>query len=282
MKFAILIVTYTSPIQTLRLVKRLSNGVFDFYIHVDKKINIDTHKEVFALPNVYMVKDRIDINWGGYTLVEAVLSGIKEIVASKIAYTSIKFISGQDYPIKPTAYILDFFKKNVGKEFVLYENFEKDWIEAKARVEQYHFTDFKFKGRHQLESIVNFFTPKRKFPVNIELYGKETFWLLSYDCAVYILNYIESNPRLKKFLRYTWGADEFIFQSIILASPFKDRVVNDNFHLVNWPPEGGSRPNFFLAIDFDRILASDCLFGRKFDIATDAKIFDLLDEVNNK
>jgi len=255
--------------------------VFDFYVHVDKKIDIATHNEIFALPNVYMVKDRIDIHWGGYTLVEAILSGMRAIVASGKKYDAVKFISGQDYPIKPTNYIVDFISKNVGKEFVLFENFDKDWNEANARIEKYHFTDYSFRGKHQLEAIVNFLTPKRKFPVDLELYGKETFWLLSYDCMVYVLNYIDSKPRLQKFLKMTWGADEFIFQTIIMGSPYKNNVVNNNYHYVNWPPEGGSRPNFFIASDFERIMASDCLFGRKFDINTDEQIFDLLDNANN-
>ncbi|HTB24505.1 MAG TPA: hypothetical protein VK711_04000, partial [Puia sp.] len=71
MKFAVLIITYTSPIQTKRLVASLNNGEFDFYIHLDKKINIETHRELFGIPNVYFVDHRINIRWGGYSTVEA-------------------------------------------------------------------------------------------------------------------------------------------------------------------------------------------------------------------
>lgn len=281
MKFAILIVTYTSPVQTKRLIERLNNGYFDFYIHLDKKINLDTHKDLFNIPNVYFVNERIDIKWGGFTLVEAVLNGIKQIEASGIQYKSVKFISGQDYPIKPVKYITDFFINNIGKEFTLYENFNKEWPEANARIEKYHFTDFKFRGKHYLESFINLITPKRKLPVNLELYGKETFWLLSLESAIYIKNYLEANPKLRRFLRFTWGADEFIFQTILLASPFKDNVVNRNLHFVNWPAPGASRPNLFISEDFDKIMAADDLFGRKFDIDTDKNIFDLIDKAND-
>ncbi|WP_175404141.1 beta-1,6-N-acetylglucosaminyltransferase [Mucilaginibacter sp. PPCGB 2223] len=279
MKFAILIVTYTSAKQTRRLIECLNNGDFDFYIHVDKKVDIQTHRDLFDIPNVYFIEDRIDIKWAGYTTVQAALSCIRQVVASGIKYDFLNLVTGQDYPIKPAAYISDFLQQNTGSEFMLFQDFETDWTEAKARVDRYHFTDLGFKGRHRLEKIVNFFTFKRKLPVDMHLYGKETFWTLSLDCAAYVANYIDGNKKLSRFLRYTWGSDEFIFQSIIMNSDFKDRVVNKNYRYIDWPP-GSARPKVLLTEDYDRIMASDSLFGRKFDINTDEHILDLLDRAN--
>jgi hypothetical protein len=279
MKFAVLIITYTSPKQTKRLIASLNNGEFDFYIHLDKKINIETHRELFSILNVYFIDHRIDIKWGGYTTVEAALSGIRFIAASGIKYDFVNLITGQDYPIKPATYIADFLRKNIGREFILYKKFNTEWIEAKSRVEKYHFTELPFRGRHRLTSLVNYITPKRKFPVNLELVGKETFWTLSLACAVYVMNYLDLNKKLRRFLRYTWGSDEFIFQTIIMGSPFKDKVVNNNYRYINWP-EIGSSPKVFVTEDFEKIRASDALFGRKFDINTDENILTLLDNTN--
>jgi Core-2/I-Branching enzyme len=275
-KFAILIITYSSPVQTKRLINSLNNGVFDFYIHLDKKVNIETHRELYNIPNVYFVDDRIDIKWGGFSTVEAALSGIRQIAASGIKYDFVNLITGQDYPIKSAEYIADFLRQNIGKEFILYNNFDADW---KTRVEKYHFTELPFKGNHRLEFLLNMVVPKRKFPVNLELVGKETFWTLSLECAVYVMNYINSNQKLRRFLKYTWGSDEFIFQTIIMGSPFKDRVVNKNYRYINWPSIG-ARPEVFVADDFEKIMLSDGLFGRKFDINTDETIFNLLDAAN--
>ena len=280
MKFAVIIVTYTSPKQTMRLIQSLDNGDFDFYIHLDKKIDLDTHRELFDIPNVFFIKDRVDIKWGGNTTVEATYNSIRQIAKSGKKYDFINLISGQDYPIKSAAYISNFLRKNIGKEFMTFKYFKTDWLEAQARVEKYHLNDYTFKGKTRLEQVLNFVTPKRKFPVdNMELCGQESFWTLSQECATYVVNYIDSNPKLKRFLKYTWGSDEFVFQSVLLNSPYKDRVVNNNLRFINWPPVG-SRPNMFVAADFDRSMASDGLFGRKFDLNTDEKIFDLLDEKN--
>jgi Core-2/I-Branching enzyme len=279
MKFAVLIITYTSPKQTKRLIESLNNGEFDFYIHLDIKINIETHRELFNIPNVYFVDNRINIKWGGYSTVEAALSGIRYIAASGIKYDFINLITGQDYPIKSAAYISDFLRRNIGHEFILYKKFNTEWVEAKSRIEKYHYTELPFRGRHRLAALVNYFASKRVFPVNLELVGKETFWTLSLACAVYVMNYIDSHHKLRRFLKYTWGSDEFIFQTIIMGSPFKDKVINNNYRFINWPLTG-SRPKVFVTEDFEKLMESDALFARKFDINTDENILALLDKAN--
>jgi Core-2/I-Branching enzyme len=279
MKFAVLIITYTSPKQTKRLITSLNNGEFDFYIHLDEKINPETHRELFGLPNVYFVEPRVNIKWGGYTTVEAALSGIRFIAASGIKYDFVNLLTGQDYPIKSAGYISDFLRKNIGSEFILFKKFNTEWMEARSRVENYHFTELPFRSRHLLASIVNRIAPKRKFPVNLELVGKETFWTLSLACAVYVTSYLDTHPKLRRFLRYTWGSDEFIFQTIIMGSPFKEKVVNHNYRFINWP-KTGARPNIFVTDDFEKLMASDALFARKFDINTDENILTLLDKAN--
>ncbi|TSJ40737.1 beta-1,6-N-acetylglucosaminyltransferase [Mucilaginibacter corticis] len=280
MRFAILIITYTSARQTKRLVDALNNGSFDFYIHVDKKLDLNTHKELFDIPNVYFIENRVDIKWAGFSTVEAALNGIRQITASNNKYEFINLITGQDYPIKSAEYIEKFLKDNIGKEFILYKDFETEWSEANERVTKYHFTEMTFKGHSRLEKIVNMFTGKRKFPLDVRLYGKETFWTLSMQCAQYVVNVIDSNSQLKNFLRYTWGSDEFIFQTIIMASPFKDNVINKNYRYIDWPP-GEARPKVLLSEDFDKIMASDSIFARKLDINKDEQLFDMLDKANN-
>ena len=279
MKFAILIITYSSPDQTRRLIESMNNGDFDFYIHLDKKIDIVTHQALFDIPNVYFVQDRIDIKWAGFSNVEAVLSGIRFIKNSGKRYKFINLITGQDYPIKSAGFISNFLKSNIGKEFIYYKHFDTEWSEANARIEKYHFTDFQFLSKYKIEWLVNLILPKRKFNFNLELVGKETFWTLSQECAEYVLEYLESNKALKRFLKFTWGSDEFIFQTIIMSSPYKENVINKNYRFINWP-EKGSRPNYFVTSDFERIINSDCIFGRKFEININKEIINLLDQQN--
>ncbi len=278
MKIAVLIITYTSARQTERMIRCLNNGNFDFYIHLDKKVDMKTHESLLKTPNVYFVKHRVDVKWAGYSTLEAILSGMREIIASGIKYDFVNLVSGQDYPLKSAEKITTFLAQNVGKEFIVYSSFE-DWTEAHARVDRYHFTDYRFRGTHALANVVNSVTPRRKFPLKMKLYGKEMFWTLSLECAAYVTNFIDDHPQLKRFLKFTWAAEEFIFQTVIMNSPYRDRVVNDHYRYIVWPPRAAS-PRLLVTGDFDDMMASDALFGRKFDINKDENILNLLDKAN--
>ena len=279
MKIACLIVTYTSAKQTKRMVDKLNNGSIDFYIHVDKKLDIETHRILFDTPNVYFVTDRIDVKWAGFSTVQAAFNGIKQIAASGNNYEFVNLITGQDYPIKSAGYIIDFLQQNIGKQFIEYKDFETDWQEANARIDRFHFENLNIWGKHKLAAIINFFSMKRKMPGNLHMYGISTFWTLSQECAMYVVNYVEEHKDLNRFLHYTWGSDEFIFQTVLMSSPYKDNIVNNNYRYVDWSA-GGARPKFLKTEDFDQIIASEAIFGRKFNIEIDENILDLVDAQN--
>jgi len=277
MRIAILIVTYTSSVQTQRLIERLNNGQFDFYIHLDKKKDIKTHENLFDVPNVYFIKDRVDIRWGGYSTARAAFNGVKQIASSGIKYDFINLISGQDYPIKPASYIIETLQNSIGKQFIEYRSFDTEWQEAIARVDKFHFNDIKIPGKHRLQNLLNFFVKRGKMPVDLKLYGVTTFWTLSPDAALYVVNFVEKNKKLNTFLKYTWGTDEFIFQTVLMNSHYKDTLTNTNHTLAEFPP-GQARPKFFKTEDFDKLTASEKFFARKFSIDVDENILDMVDD----
>jgi hypothetical protein len=278
MKIACLIVTYTSARQTKRLVEKLNNGDFDFYIHVDKKLDLDTHKTLFNMPNVYFINDRVDIKWASYTSVKATFNGLKQIEASGIAYDFVNLMSGQDYPIKSAKYISNFLNQHKGKQFIHYKDFD-EWTGAQGRIDKYHFGDVNFAGKYYVQNLVNLLISKRKPPENIKPYGYSTFWTLTLDCALYMVNYIESHPDVQRYFKYTFGSDEFIYQTIIMNSTYKADVINNNYRYVDWT-QGGFRPKFLGTADFEQLINNDCLFARKFNIDTDENILDLIDRQN--
>ncbi|QQL50318.1 beta-1,6-N-acetylglucosaminyltransferase [Mucilaginibacter ginkgonis] len=279
MRHACLIITYTSAVQTMRVIKKLDNGKFDFYIHLDKKIDMDTHRSLFDHPNVYFIKNRIKVNWAGFTIVQATFNGIKEIVASGREYDFINLLSGQDYPVKSADYISDFLDEHKGQQLINVWNFAQ-WEEALARINRFHLTDKIFKGKYFLERMLNWVAGKRPTPKGLTFYGNNsTFWTLSPDAAKYVVDKVESDQKLYNFFRYTWGSDEFVFQTMLMNSHFKDDVVGKNFRYTDWSA-GGAHPKLLKTEDFEMIDASDAIFARKFNIAVDENVLDLIDESN--
>src|ERR1700759_3410014 len=99
MRVAHLVITYTNPLQTERMIRRMQHPSFDFYIHVDKKIDIAGHQFLSKIPNVYLIKDRVNVRWAGYSTVDATLRSSREILRTGKKYDFIHLMSGQDYPI---------------------------------------------------------------------------------------------------------------------------------------------------------------------------------------
>jgi hypothetical protein len=277
MRFACLIVTHTSPELTARTIKKLDNGKFDFYIHLDKKVELSTHAELIAMPNVTFVQDRLDAKWAGYSVVDASFKCIREIVASGKEYGFIIMLSGQDYPVKSADDISSFLEKKAGKQLLKHWVFETEWAEGYTRIYRYHFTDKTFKGRYLVQRLVNLIV-KRRPPIDLRFYGTSSaYWTISPDCAKYVMDFVKSRPRFERFLKYTWGGDEFIFHTIIMNSPYALQVENNDYRYIDWSA-GGSHPKLLTTEDYEKIVATDDLFARKFKMEVDTNILDLLDK----
>lgn len=277
MRVAHLILTYTNPRQTERMIKRLSHENFDFYIHVDKKFDINPHLFLEAIPNVYFINNRTDVKWAGFSTVTATFECIKEIAASGITYDYINFLSGQDYPIKPADYINDFFMANSGKEFLSYRDIKNDWTEGLIRMENYFLTSYSFPGKYRLESLINKILPKRQLPYNLHPYGKSMFWMLSPEIAMYVVNKVENDKKLKHFFSLCWASDEFVFQTILMNSVHKDKIVNNNYRYIDWSA-GGANPKILNESDAEKLKDSEMLFARKFDMVKQPEILDIIDK----
>ena len=277
MRIAHLILTYTNPKQTERMIRQLQHNNFDFFIHVDKKFDINPHLYLESLPNVYFIKNRVDVKWAGYSTVAATFECIKEIVATGIKYDFINFLSGQDYPIKTASYIYQFFVENKGKEFLSFRDYENEWTEGLIRMENYFLADFDFKGKHRIENLINTVLPKRKLPNGLKPFGKSMFWMLSPKAAMYVVNTVEKDKKLKDFFFLSWASDEFVFQTILMSSPIKDKIINNNYRYIDWS-EGGASPKTLNAGDLEKMIYSNNLFARKFDINTSPEILDIIDK----
>ncbi|MFX6965378.1 beta-1,6-N-acetylglucosaminyltransferase, partial [Acinetobacter baumannii] len=77
---------------------RMQHPDFDFYVHVDAKLPISSHKALTAMPNVYLIKNRIKVQWAAFSTVQATFNSLHEILNSARSYDFISLMSGQDYP----------------------------------------------------------------------------------------------------------------------------------------------------------------------------------------
>ena len=144
-------------------------------------------------------------------------------------------------------------------------------------MESYFFNDYQFTGKYLLEKILKIILPKRKIPNDLHPYGNSMFWMLSPEAALYVVNTVEGDRKLRRFLSFCWGTDEFVFQTILLNSVYKDRIVNTNHRYIDWSA-GGARPKTLDLSDAMSLLKSDMLFASKFDMIRQPEIIDFIDK----
>jgi hypothetical protein len=283
MRIAYLIIGHKNALQLSRLVDRLRHPNVDVYLHIDKKVDIGVFRNLENSQNVFFIKNRVNVNWGGNSTLTAIIKSMHEVFESGESYDFINLLSAQDYPLKTSNEIFEFFMANRGQNFISFEESSESkwWKQAAARYERYHLTDWSIPGKYLLQNLVNSLAPKRKFPADMKLYGsaKSTWWSISGDCARYVVKEAVGNKKLSSFLKYCWGTDEFVIATLIMNSTFKAQVVNNNLRYIDWS-EGNANPKILTEKDSSNLQRSDMLFARKFDIDIDSEILDEIDSYN--
>ncbi|GGC48763.1 glycosyl transferase [Parapedobacter defluvii] len=277
-KIANLILGHRHPKQLSRLVSKITYPNSTVYIHIDKKISIEPFfKQLDNLRQVKFIINRETVTWGAFSMVQATLNSIHEIIENEPACEFINLLSESDYPLKNTAEIDDFFNGYLGKSFMdMHFRDSFWWHEAQKKIGKYHFVNYHFRGRYLLERLVNSVTPRRKLPLGMAFTGHSQWWTLSVCHIQYILEFVERNPKVIQFFKHTWGADEFFFQTILFNSPHKDDIINNNLRYIEWE-KGKESPNILNSKHFQALANSGKLYARKFDTEVDSEILDLID-----
>jgi hypothetical protein len=118
---------------------------------------------------------------------------------------------------------------------------------------------------------------KRKFPAGYTPHGGWAYWCLSREHAEYVHRFAQTHPAFVKFFRFTKSADEIFLPTVLLNSPFKGQIVNDDLRYVDWS-SNDCTPRILRCADVPKLAASPKLFARKFDTTVDAAVLDLIDE----
>lgn len=277
MKIAHLILIHENPSQLKKLIQCLTHPDAHFYIHVDLKVDINPFLFLQS-KNVKFIKNRVKVYWGAYSIVQATVNSLYEILRTNNNYDYINLMSGQDYPLKSTAHIHNFLENNPNKAFMHTLSVENEWQEAIPRLAKYHLSNYTFLGKYLLEKWLNICLPTRKIPNNLVAVGRSQWFTITSIHAEYLINYLKKNQNVKRFFELTWGSDEFVFQTILFNSIYQKDIVNDNLRYIDWS-ENKVSPKTFTMNDLSTLLNSGKLFARKFNDSIDIAIINELDRL---
>lgn len=272
---AILITAYKNYHHLECLIDFFDNS-FNIYIHIDKKSSIPSEdiKKLSSKRQVRYVSQEYKINWGGINHLKAILKLADKAVEDK-DNTHFHLITGHDYPIKPLLDFRDLFEINNDHDFMEYHPLPYSaWPEhGMDRLSHYNIYDL-VDGRTGLnERLIKGFSKfqkriglKRAFSKDFPpLYGGSTYWSLKRKSLEYVFEYMENHPNYLKRFKYSFCSEEIFFQTLLLNSPFKDNIINNNLRFIIWEERNGNFPANLDTSDYENIKKSDALFARKFE-----------------
>nr|WP_320057654.1 beta-1,6-N-acetylglucosaminyltransferase [uncultured Bacteroides sp.] len=284
MRHAILLLWHKDIVQLKELISCFDSD-FLFYIHIDKKSDITSGEinELKQRRQVIGIYKKFKIYWGGFKILKAELFLLNKIVQdNSIDY--IHFMSGQDFPIKSMSYIHTFFQENNGTEFIgpmklPYSRWENGTYKRFNYFRLYDYFNYRtFKGRHRINKIVDIQIKigfKRKIPNQYEhLYGGSNWISITRQCAEYILAF--SNKKFYNRLKFTFAPEETYFPTIIMNSPYREKVSNNTFRYILWQKQNGSFPAIIDKSNWVDIVMSDALFSRKIERNISYKLIDYI------
>lgn len=296
MKFAFLILAHEDPDHLRRLINALDDPRFDFFVHVDRKANLEDFRfEGYQLQHstLTVLENRVTTYWGDMTLVDAMLKLYRRAYKTK-HYDRYITLSGLDYPLASNQEIYDVLS-DLSREYISARPLGQ---ELAFRLRGIYLWKYHILARIARRLVCNYHVVmhpdklriRKEDPQKAEVYFSSQWHALSGDCVAWMLKTLEDNPRISRFFRYSYAPDEMLIPTLIFNSPYGDRVIPGNF------PEGQDFEELFASLptihhlrrenknvvvfreeDYEELMASRKLFCRKTRTGISDSLLDRID-----
>ena len=282
-KHAYLIIAHARFGQLKKLLLMLDDERNDIYLHIDSKAKDFCQEEFEHLlkkSRIYFT-ERTSVIWGAYSQIHSELVLLRASVPGHYAYYHL--LSGADLPIKSQDDIHAFFDAHDGKEFIDFEGpvFRE---EKKVLLQYYYRFQEKHSGRSRALDFLDQVSIRLQKLLGVDrLKGCEltlqkgaNWFSITDSLASYV---VEQESRIREMYAHTKCCDEVFLQTLVVNSPYRERLYDPSMQggregfmrHIDW---NRGTPYTFRKEDFDELMASPCMFARKFDQQVDAEIID--------
>lgn len=115
------------------------------------------------------------------------------------------------------------------------------------------------------------------FNDSFKLYGGENWKALSRRAVDFLCDFARRERELTDYFRHVLIPVEVFAQTVLLNNPAFS-FYNTNYYYIRWDGTSLRRPRLLTVADYETIVAKDLFFARKFDLAVDGRVLDMLDE----
>lgn len=290
MKQALLITAYKNPPHLINLIDAFDDN-YSMYIHIDNKGEFTPAdiKELQARPNVKFVSQKYKVQWASINHLKAILLLCEE-AAKDPDVEYMHTITGHDYPMKSAADISTFMSANKGTLFMDANKLPYEgWYGGGLDRFMYYYpcdlinirTPRNYKIKERLIELQQKYKLERKYPKCFpsDLYGGLVYWSIPSDAIRYVLDFSRKNPSYLRRFKFTYCSEEAFFQTILMNSPYKEKVSKDNLRFMIWEKRNGNNPAVLDDTDITAIQNSNALFARKFEYPVSFGLYEKLREI---
>ena len=282
LKHAFLVTAYHDLPTLNRMVAKFSE-YGDVLVHIDKRSDINL-KDIMNQEGVSVFK-RYCINWGSFNHLKSILFLLKQAMKSQPDYVHV--VTGQDYPVVSKEAFDTFFSEHEGQNFLDFESVPNgSWIQERCTF--YWFTDciahpksFDFLRHPKIGKLLKW---QKKLGIKRqkigafgmdEIYKGMVYVSLHKSAVHYVMDHMNSHKEFLRSLKTCLIPEEFFFQTVLVNSPLRDKLVNDNLRYMDWQFRDGISPCVLNETDHEAIQQSGKLIMRKVS-AKSEKLIELL------
>ncbi|VVC86735.1 unnamed protein product [Leptidea sinapis] len=279
--------------RAIRQVHRLINALYRtkhyFYIHVDKRQNY-MHRKLLKLQrnfnNIRLAPLRYSTIWGGASLLQMLLSCMRDFFELGWQWDYVINLSESDFPIKSLEELETFLYHNKGLNFVKSHGREVQRFIKKQGLDK----TFVECETHMWR------IGERKLPRGITIDGGSDWVALSPEFVSYVTGDKDELLRgLDVVFEHTLLPAESYFHTVLRNSKFCNTYVDNNLHVTNWKRKLGCKcqykhvvdwcgcsPNDFKTEDWPKIqntINRQLFFARKFEPIINQEIITRVEQL---
>lgn len=289
MTIVYIVLSHRNPEQVLRLVRVLAEGPAARVLvrHDPRGPSLATGEIEGAGGEA--IHDEIVFEWGGWSQLELILSCLREARARHHPDWAL-VLSGQDYPLRPLAAIegeleasgvdgrlgsvraVETRRPRVGED----EFFLRCRYRHYARPRGLPHLPRAVRGLAYVRELPPLAGVRRLAPPPLPFFASAD-WLTLGRRALAAALAAAGDRRLMRHFRRVAVPSESFFASVLVNDPFLS-IERDHRRFAPFAHEGAAHPDTLTSADLDRMLGSGADFARKFDVAVDSRVLDLLDE----
>ena len=277
MRLAYLIIAHHLPEQLAQMLYSIQHPDNIYLVIPDSKGLTGHEPALQALTrrhsNVIMARPR-DVRWASWSLMQAKLDGIAQLLARPEPWDMLVCLSGQDFPLKSQQQIREFLIPHRERNFVPMVDPVKTWGDPYARVQRIRLEPPFMKHGWNVPRVRR---DRWKRHLGHSRYvGGRPYMVLNRAFCQHLMK----SPQLPQWvsaLRYGYRPEEVLIHSFISNSPFAESVINEMLHEEDWSG-GGSHPRVFTMADQAQLMQSERLFARKFDHRVDDGVLQMLQQ----